>query len=79
MSALLRLLGLSLVLLYDVSPTEARLSRKIGTGFYFEHVDDLIALRNLTWWYNWGTQPSQSAQEYGLAHGLEFVPMQVVT
>jgi Glycosyl hydrolase catalytic core len=49
---------------------------KRGTGYNFLSADDLVAMKGLTWFYNWGTGLSPEVINFAMSHGIEFVPMQ---
>lgn len=53
------------------------LSHRVGTGFSFDNVQDFAAMQELSWWYDWGTEPKTEAREFAQKHEIEYVPMQV--
>lgn len=56
------------------SKSPAQLRR--GTGWGFGELDDMAALSELGWWYNWGRAANSAALEFGNSAGMEFVAMQ---
>ena len=61
----------SLLLLFRIAACSKR-----GTGWGFGRLDDLAALQDLTFFYNWGSGISGQLEAQALKQGTEFVPMQ---
>lgn len=75
-------LATALVLLFTataayVAQPPIQQDSKRGTGYDFQNVTDLAALRHLAWFYTWGVQAPDKASGYAAEHSIEFVPMQV--
>lgn len=75
-------LATALVLLFTataayVAQPSTQQDCKRGTGYDFQNVTDLAALRHLAWFYTWGVQAPDKASDYATEHNIEFVPMQV--